>query len=226
MSMWHWFLADTKGRDRRRAPSLASCDRNSSRWTQWKAAIPANPVLGIERRRGYASRRNPLKDLAPRPGLEPGTYGLTGGRSNRPQTGASASFAGGRFLIFSPEIRRFRLRIGVDPPTGYWKALGACLAPDHDLVGHPADRLAQLLRDRRPVSPGTLFSRSEPLRGRLFKVTAQIRHSRTCGAWPLTADREGCRGSWRRAQRQPRNLACTATRRSHRTALSVSWLVP
>src|SRR6476620_11654746 len=33
--------------------------------------------LDTETKRGYASRRNPLNFLAPRPGLEPGTYGLT-----------------------------------------------------------------------------------------------------------------------------------------------------
>src|SRR5664279_1062095 len=30
-----------------------------------------------QRQRGHVSRRNPLNFLAPRPGLEPGTYGLT-----------------------------------------------------------------------------------------------------------------------------------------------------
>ena len=38
-----------------------------------KPAIPVKPVFDIETQRGYASRRNPLKYLAPRPGLEPGT---------------------------------------------------------------------------------------------------------------------------------------------------------
>ena len=47
------------------------------------AAIQAKPALGVEVTQGHSSRRNPLNLLASRPGLAPGTYGLTAPRELR-----------------------------------------------------------------------------------------------------------------------------------------------
>jgi len=51
------------------------------RWTQQKPAIPGKPVLGIERKGSYVSRRNPLNFLATQPGLR--TLGTRPSRSSR-----------------------------------------------------------------------------------------------------------------------------------------------
>jgi hypothetical protein len=53
-------------------------DDPSTSWCSTTEAGEAG-VRYQKRQRGHATRRNPLNILAPRPLLEPGTYGLTGG---------------------------------------------------------------------------------------------------------------------------------------------------
>jgi hypothetical protein len=72
--------------------------------------------------KGYALRRNPLILLAPRPGLEPGTYGLTGGRSDRAAGRANAHFRGSGLPILSSRSLRFLPGESAGSTTGYWKA--------------------------------------------------------------------------------------------------------
>jgi len=60
--------------------------------------------------------------MAPRPGLEPGTYGLTGGRSDRAAGRANAHFQESGLPILSSRSLRFPPGESAGSTTGYWKA--------------------------------------------------------------------------------------------------------
>jgi hypothetical protein len=83
-----------------------------------------------------------LTFLAPRPGLEPGTYGLTDPPPNRPETRANAGFALFGCLIFPPSFAQVR------PGSGWfggrisdssWGAGGGSVGPCKR-VGRPLRR--------------------------------------------------------------------------------------
>ena len=60
--------------------------------------------------------------LAPRPGLEPGTYGLTGGRSDRAAGRANAHSQESGLPILSSQSLRFPPGESAGSTTGYWRA--------------------------------------------------------------------------------------------------------
>ncbi len=79
------------------------------------------PISQIEK--GYGLRRNPLILLAPRPGLEPGTYGLTVGRSDRAAGRANAHFRGSGLPILSMSFASISTGLEPRTTTGYWKRI-------------------------------------------------------------------------------------------------------
>ena len=65
---------------------------------------PSNILAGMKKALHLCKALIYLVFLAPRPGLEPGTYGLTAPPPNGPPTRANARFPGFCCLIFSPSF--------------------------------------------------------------------------------------------------------------------------